>query len=163
MSAAITIKEIRDEDFTSFKKPSMVIGFPRCSWKCEKMCGMRVCQNGTLAQAPDRIIGVKSIANRYVNNPITSAIIMAGLEPFDSEEDLLCLIAYLRVVTQDDIVIYTGYTKEEIQNREIYKYLLNAKNIIVKFGRFIPNQQPHYDEVLGVKLASDNQYAEVIS
>jgi hypothetical protein len=88
MSVNITIKEIRDEDFTSYKKPSMVIGFPRCSWKCEKMCGMRVCQNGALAQAPDRIIGVKTIVNRYINNPITSAIIMAGLEPFDSEEDL---------------------------------------------------------------------------
>ena len=163
MSVTITIKEIRDEDFTSYKKPSMVIGFPRCNWKCEKMCGMRVCQNSALAQSPDRIIGVKTIVNRYVNNPITSAIIMAGLEPFDSEEDLLTLISYLRVSTQDDIVIYTGFTKEEIQNREIYKYLLNAKNIIIKYGRFIPNQQPHYDEVLGVKLASDNQYAEVIS
>lgn len=163
MSVNITIKEIRDEDFTSYKKPSMVIGFPRCSWKCEKMCGMRVCQNGALAQAPDRIIGVKTIVNRYINNPITSAIIMAGLEPFDSEEDLMLVITYLRIATQDDIVIYTGYTKEEIRDREIYKYLLKAKNIIVKFGRFIPNQQPHYDETLGVKLVSDNQYAERIS
>ena len=163
MSANITIKEIRDEDFTSYKKPSMVIGFPRCSWKCEKMCGMRVCQNGALAQTPDKIIGVKTIINRYVNNPITSAIIMAGLEPFDSEEALQILITCLRVSTQDDIVIYTGYTKEEIQEREIYNYLLNAKNIIIKFGRFVPNQQSHYDEVLGVKLASDNQYAERIS
>lgn len=163
MAVNITIKEIRDEDFTSYKKPSMVIGFPRCSWKCEKMCGMRVCQNGALAQAPDRIIGVKTIVNRYINNPITSAIIMAGLEPFDSEEDLMLTIVYLRVSTQDDIIIYTGYTKEEIQDREIYKYLLKAKNIIIKFGRFIPNQQSHYDEVLGIKLASDNQYAERIS
>ena len=163
MSVSITIKELRDEDFTSYKKPSMVIGFARCSWKCERECGMRVCQNGALAQAPDRIIGVKTIVNRYINNPITSAIIMAGLEPFDSEEDLRFLITYLRVSTQDDIVIYTGYTKEEIQDREIYKHLLNAKNIIIKFGRFIPNQQPHYDEVLGIKLASDNQYAERIS
>ena len=163
MAMNITIKEIRDEDFTSYKKPSMVIGFARCSWKCEKECGMRVCQNGALAQAPDRIIGVKTIINRYINNPITSAIIMAGLEPFDSEEDLFVLVSYLRVATQDDIVVYTGYTKEEIQDREIYKYLLNAKNIIIKFGRFIPNQHPHYDEVLGVKLASDNQHAERIS
>jgi hypothetical protein len=163
MSANITIKEIRDEDFTSYKKPVMVLGFSRCSWKCERECGMRVCQNGALAQAPDRIIGVKTIVNRYINNPITSAIIMAGLEPFDSEEDLQILITYLRVATQDDIVIYTGYTKEEVQNREIYQYLLNAKNIIIKFGRFVPNQQPHYDKVLGIKLASDNQKAERIS
>ena len=163
MSADIIVKEIRDEDFTSYKKPSMVIGFPFCSWKCEKMCGMRVCQNSILAQAPDKKIGVKTIVNRYINNPITSAIIMAGLEPFDSEDELSMLISYLRVSTQDDIVIYTGYTEEEIKNREIYKLLLNTKNIIIKFGRFIPNQQPHYDEILGIKLASDNQYARRIS
>ena len=33
-------------------------------------------------------------------------------------------------------------------------------NIVVKFGRFRPNQDPHYDNVLGVKLASNNQYAK---
>ena len=32
-------------------------------------------------------------------------------------------------------------------------------NVIIKFGRFIPNQKPHFDEVLGVELASPNQYA----
>lgn len=159
----ITIKEIRDEDFTSYKKPSMIIGFPSCTWKCERECGMRVCQNSALAQAPNKIIGVKTIVNRYINNPITSAIVMAGLEPFDSEFDLYKLIVYLRVSTDDDIVIYTGYTEEEINGKDIYKFLLNYKNIIIKFGRYIPGQKPHYDEVLGVNLASDNQYAKVIS
>ena len=42
-------------------------------------------------------------------------------------------------------------------------YVKNANNIIIKFGRFIPNQQSHYDAVLGIKLASSNQYAERIS
>ena len=37
------------------------------------------------------------------------------------------------------------------------------ENIIIKFGRYIPNQEKHYDDVLGIELASDNQYAEVIS
>jgi hypothetical protein len=36
-------------------------------------------------------------------------------------------------------------------------------NIIVKFGRFIPDDEKRFDEVLGVELASHNQYAEVIS
>jgi len=159
----ITIKEIRDEDFTSYKKPSMMIGFPSCTWKCERECGMRVCQNSALAQAPDKLIGVKTIVNRYLNNPITSAIVMAGLEPFDSEDDLLTLIAYFRVSTDDDIVIYTGYTEEEVQTKPTYESLLNYKNIIIKFGRYIPGQKSHYDEVLGVNLASDNQYAKIIS
>ena len=33
-------------------------------------------------------------------------------------------------------------------------------NIIIKFGRFIPNQPSIYDEILGVTLASNNQYAK---
>lgn len=122
-----------------------------------------MCQNSSLAQSPSIEIGIKTIVHRYVNNPITSAIVIGGLEPFDSEDDLVILIAYLRVATQDDIVIYTGYTKEEIKSREIYKRLLRFPNIIIKFGRYIPDQQKHYDETLGVYLASDNQYGVKIS
>ena len=157
------IKRLVDEDFVNYKKPSMFIAFPSCTFKCEKECGQKMCQNSSLVQSPNKTVGVKTILNHYINNPITSAIVMGGLEPFDSEEDLLILIAYLRVATQDDIVVYTGYTEDEIKNKEIYKELLKFSNIIIKFGRFIPNQQPHYDEVLGVKLASDNQYARRIS
>ena len=63
----------------------------------------------------------------------------------------------------DDIVIYTGYEEDNdiVQKclKIIWKYI-DVKNIIVKYGRFIPDQKPHYDEVLGVNLASDNQYAK---
>ena len=31
--------------------------------------------------------------------------------------------------------------------------------LVIKYGRYVPDQQPHFDEVLGVNLASDNQYA----
>ena len=61
----------------------------------------------------------------------------------------------------DDIVVYTGYDKEEIP--EHLMTLKKYKNIIVKFGRYVPGQQAHFDEVLGVELASDNQYAEKLS
>ena len=61
----------------------------------------------------------------------------------------------------DDIVIYTGYKKCEIENQ--LHQLKQFSNIIVKFGRYIPMQPPIYDEVLGVELASPNQYAERIN
>jgi hypothetical protein len=32
-------------------------------------------------------------------------------------------------------------------------------NLIFKFGRFIPDRPHRFDEVLGVELASDNQFA----
>ena len=43
------------------------------------------------------------------------------------------------------------------------RLLKQYKNIYIKFGRYVPNQNEHYDEVLGVKLVSDNQYGEKIS
>lgn len=161
MSVSIKIKGIRMEDFTNYKKPSMYIAFPSCTFKCERECGQKICQNSSLVQSTTLEVGVKSIVNKYINNPITSAIVIGGLEPLDSKEDLFILISYFRVSTQDDIVIYTGYKEEEIKNQ--LQYLRAYRNIIVKFGRFIPNQQPHYDDILGVMLASDNQYAERIS
>ena len=161
MSVNIKIKGIRMEDFTNYKKPSMYIAFPSCTFKCERECGQKICQNSSLVQSKTLEVGVKSIVNKYINNKITSAIVIGGLEPFDSKEDLFILISCLRVSTQDDIVIYTGYKEEEIKNQ--LQYLRAYRNIIIKFGRFIPNQQPHYDDVLGVMLASDNQYAERIS
>lgn len=155
------LKQLMDEDFVNYSKPSMFIGFPSCTWKCEKECGKRVCQNGALATSASKNVSVKTIVNRYINNPITSAIVCGGLEPFDSWEDLQLLITHLRVVTQDDIVIYTGYKEEELQNN--INWLQKYKNIIIKFGRFIPDQESHYDEILGVNLASQNQYARRIS
>lgn len=152
---------LQDEDFVNYKKPSMFIGFPLCSWKCDKECGMQVCQNSALASSPIKNIGFKTIVSRYINNPITSSIVCGGLEPFDTWDDLYALITNLRVSTQDDIVIYTGYYKEEIE-----EYIDNLKvfsNIIIKYGRFIPNHEKHFDKVLEVYLASDNQYAERIN
>lgn len=155
------IKTIIDEDFSNYKKPSMLIGFPSCTWKCEKECGKQVCQNGALATSPNHDIEISSIVKRYMDNNLTSAIVMGGLEPLDSFVDLIDLIAQFRQVTNDDIVIYTGYHKEEIENYiEILKII---PNIIVKFSRFIPDHEKHYDEVLGIWLASDNQYGEKIS
>ena len=60
----------------------------------------------------------------------------------------------------DDIIIYTGYNEEEIS--EYINILHNFSNIIVKFGRFIPNSLHKFDNILGVELASDNQYAKFI-
>ena len=155
------VKTIIDEDFTNYKKPSMVVGFPYCSFKCEKDCGMQVCQNSTLATAPTIDIDSTYIVDRYMTNNITSAIIMAGLEPFDSYEDLAELILEFRNKTDDDIVIFTGYKKEEI--KKLVEKISLFKNIIIKFGRYIPNCNGHFDDVLGIKLVSNNQYAERIS
>ena len=155
------VKGIIFEDFVNYKKPSMFIGFPKCNWKCEKDCGEKMCQNKELALSPDIEISYQEIVDRYMQNSITKAIVWGGLEPFDSWEDLKRLISLLRTKTNDDIIIYTGYNEDEISN--MLKYLRCYRNIIVKFGRFVPNQEPHYDDILGINLASPNQYSERIS
>ena len=139
----------------------MFIGFPSCNWKCEKECGMRVCQNSTLAESSDIEVDIDGLLDRYTNNPITKSIVCGGLEPFNSWKDLMDLIIKFRLRTDDDIVIYTGYKEDEIGF--MINWLSDFPNIVIKFGRFVPNQQPHYDEVLGINLASDNQYARRIS
>ena len=151
------IKNLIDEDFTNYKKPSMFIGMPSCSFKCDKECGKPVCQNSELAKAPTIEIDNENLINRYLNNPITEAITIGGLEPFDTFEELYQFIKDFRRKSNDDIIIYTGYYPEEISGK--IRQLSLFLNIIIKFGRFIPNQKPHYDTVLGVELASDNQEA----
>ena len=157
----MVIKQLLDEDFVNYKKPSMFVGFPSCTWKCDRECGKKVCQNGTLATTPNIEIEVKTIVDRYINNPITKAVVFGGLEPMDSFGDVIELISQFRQVAQDDIVIYTGYYKEEI--KDYIKAISVFPNIVVKFGRYICNQEKHYDEVLGVYLASSNQRGEKIS
>lgn len=157
------IKGLIDEDFVNYKKPAMVIEFPYCTFKCDKECGQSVCQNSDLVNEPNIEINYDKLLTRYINNPITKAIVMQGLEPFDSFSDVMNLILWLRVKYKclDDIVIYTGYTKEEIN--WFIKYIEQYENIIIKYGRYVPNQESHFDSILGVKLSSDNQYAEKIS
>ena len=161
---SMKIKGIIDEDLINYRKPCMVIEFPKCDFKCDKECGMRVCQNSALAAAANIEIKCSSIVDRYMNNDITQAICFQGLEPFDTWEDMWELICEFRHFTLDNIVIYTGYTEEEIWSKKyITDNLRQFPNIIIKYGRYIPNQTPHYDNLLGVKLASDNQYAKQIS
>lgn len=155
------VKGIIPEDFINYKLPSMVIEFPNCDFKCDKECGQKVCQNSSLIDSPTYEVSIKHIVLFYINNDITKAIVFQGLEPFDSKEDLYQLIKYFRKYTKDNIVIYTGYTQEELYSEiEIIKRLFD--NIIIKFGRFIPNQPSHFDKILGVTLMSPNQYAEQI-
>lgn len=158
----IKIRGLVDEDFVNYKKPAMFIAFPYCTFKCDAECGYSVCQNSSLVTNSEIInIDEQKIINRYIDNPITHSIVISGLEPFDSFNELVILIRSFREKTSDDIVIYSGYNKEEITS--YIEELKQFKNIIIKFGRFIPNQEKHYDEVLQVTLASPNQYGEKIS
>lgn len=157
------IKGIVFEDFLNYKKPSMFIITCFCDWKCchDGNFPETVCQNNKMAKNPINDINNNIIINAYLSNNISKSIVFGGLEPFKQYEELLEFIKEFREKSDDDIVIYTGYYKDEISEKiqELSKY----KNIIVKYGRYIPNKENKYDEILGITLASDNQYAEKIS
>ena len=155
------IKWIETERFQDYKVPSMLIAFPSCTFKCEQEAGVCCCQNSALARAPSIDVPVQQIVDTYTNNKITSAVVMGGLEPLDAWAGLLTLIEEFRKATNDDIVIYTGYQREE--KEDCVAKLQQYPNIVVKWGRYTPNGRPRWDDVLGVELASENQYAERIS
>lgn len=160
ITESITVKGIVDEDFVNFKVPSMTIMFPYCNFKCE-IGESNYCHNSSLINEPNIKVSIRDVYKRYINNPISEAIVCQGLEPFDSWTDLNGLLFHFRIheACSDPFVIYTGYTRDEIADKIDYLKRMYS-NIIVKYGRFIPDNKPHFDNVLGVKLASDNQYAE---
>lgn len=158
------IKGLQDEDFTNYKKASMFIGTSICDWKCcnEQSLDKNICQNSLLANSKTIDISTDDIYRRYINNPITQAVVVGGLEPMLQFSEVLDLIYVFRNNgCMDDFVIYTGYYPNEIKHE--IEELKRCENIIIKYGRFIPNHEKHYDEVLEIYLASDNQYAERIS
>ena len=161
----MVVKGINYEDFLQYKKVSTFIICPFCDFKCDIEAGEQICQNSSLAKASTFDVETETLIKNYLDNPISKSIVFGGLEPLTDKTfiEILNFIDLLRnrYNCHDDIVIYTGYYKEEVMDKieELKKY----DNIIVKFGRFIPNQESHYDEILGIALASENQYAEKIS
>ena len=159
------VKTIVDEDFVNYQKPSMFIGTISCGGKCciEGDFPLSVCQNdGWRGSAPIDIRD-EVIVKRYLQNQITHAIVLGGLEPMEQSDEVLALIKTMRADfdCHDDVVIYTGYYPDEVT--AILDKLQAFDNIVVKFGRYVPNMKTRFDEVLGVHLASENQYAVRIS
>jgi pyruvate-formate lyase-activating enzyme len=157
------IKTIIDEDISNYKKMSMFIGTCKCDFKCcteigEDIC---MCQNSEIAKQKTHTITNEKIIKRYLENCLTSAIVFGGLEPFLQFDELYEFIEDFRKESDDDIVIYTGYYENELANQ--IEKLKRFKNIIIKFGRFIPGQRSHLDKVLKVRLANKEQYAKKIS
>ena len=163
-----------DEDFVNYKKPAMFLGFPHCTCKCDKEYGKVICQNNPLLNSPTIFLSKEALCERYLANPITSSVVIGGLEPFEDTIDLISFVDCLRnkYKCNDPVVIYTGYTEEELIEgwrdgrtspeifASLWQSLTSYKNIVVKFGRYIPDMDSVYDKVLGVTLASSNQYAK---
>ena len=153
------VRTIVDEDFVQY------IATAFCNGKCCKEAGipLSVCLNDAWRGTATIAMVDEGIIERYLSNSITTTICFAGLEPFEQFDQVYNFIEKLRkdYNCDDTVLIYTGYNKEEIA--EQIEKLKDFDNIIIKFGRFVPDNPGKFDDVLGVRLASDNQYAERIS
>lgn len=164
MRDTIQLKGAVIEDFCNYKEPSMFLITCYCDFKCcdEAGCDHTMCQNGGVAQLITREYPYEAIYNAYGNNPITKAVVVGGMEPILQIDELVGLIKYFRGNGDNSpFIIYTGYNKDEIQLQ--LDMLKSCGNIIMKYGRYIPYGDEKFDELLGVKLASSNQYAEVLA
>ena len=84
------LKNIIYEDFVNYKKISMFILTTACSFKCEKEANcIGMCQNSELVKSKTIEIDNKILIDRYLNNDITEAVVIGGLEPLDTFEDTL--------------------------------------------------------------------------
>ena len=157
------LKTYVDESFEYYKEPVLLIATTTCDFKCciESKIPITVCQNAQWFQKPNYEIPNTMLIQMYNNNPITKAICFAGFEPFKQWDDIKTFVSEFRATSDALLIYYTGYYPEEIQDK--VNWLKQFPNIIIKYGRYVPNQEKHYDSVLGVYLASNNQWAERIS
>lgn len=158
------VKGIIEEDFANYKVPSMFINTCFCDFKCctELDMDIGVCQNAPLAQSPIKEISDDVIYKHFESNPITKAVVVGGMEPMMQIDEIISLISLFRQNGDwSTFVVYTGYYPQEIENE--LALLRPLGNIVVKFGRFIPNKPSRHDDVLGINLSSDNQFADRIS
>ena len=163
------LKFIHDCDTINYKYPSLFIGFSKCSGKCDIENRQNLCHGTICNYYPNVDMSYEEIYDMYKKSMFNKSVVCGGLEPFDDFKELYNLIKYFRDNNENcNFVIYTGYTEEEITSgkSEYYKFasewikIFEFNNIVIKYGRFVPFQNKHLDKVLGVSLASDNQYAK---
>jgi len=132
-----------------------------CTGKCWKKQGLnsKICQNWEYNNKYS-LFSIEEIIKEYYRNPFISCYILTGMEPFDNFEEMLLLISEIRISNDCDIVIYSGYNKEELEKH--IETLKKFKNIIIKFGIYAVDLPRIYDDVLGIELISSNQYAKRI-
>lgn len=154
------VTEITDNDTRFYKKPSLYVATAKCSFKCDRECGEPICSEYSKAGVRGIHYTPKQILNKYISSLHAEALVFGGMEPFDSAIDLYLCIKEFRAAYQNvPIIIWSGYTPDELNELGFLTPLLQFPNIIIKFGRYVPDDKPHYDQLLGVRLASRNQRA----
>ena len=74
--------------------------------------------------------------DRFIGGGFLGPFVLGGLEPLDSFDDVWSFISFIRdnTLLEDDIIIYTGYYPEEIEDK--INKLKKFKNIYLKSHPF---------------------------
>lgn len=160
------------ESNIDYKKNSLLIANATCSGKCWKEIGMdsSICQNSDLEKHYTDMTDkeIISFVDRYVSDGYVEAVVFGGLEPLELSSDIETIKKVINFVDglkkNIDIVIYTGFYKKEI-SEDFIEFMKKYKSgrAIIKYGRYIPDEPSVFDSILGVTLASYNQYSEVLN
>ena len=99
----IFLKTIIEESFEYYKKPVMLLAFPKCNFKCCVEAGIpiSICQNEPWYKRPNYAYSVQEIIKSYLENNLTEGICCGGLEPLDSFEERLEVLAEVRKGVDD--------------------------------------------------------------
>ena len=155
--------------FNDYKKTGLYLALTKCNFKCVKEAkakGLKLieCQNHSLANQKSFLnLSTQEIYDFYIStNPFIECVIMSGLDPIDSwNEGTIEFIDEFRKISDMEIVIFTGYYPNEIEDK--LNILKTYKNITIKFGRYSPEVDSRFDDIGEVNLISGNQYFQVIS
>lgn len=143
---------IKDCDIVNYKTGCLYMGV---GYTCSRGC--KGCQNDSLKGEKALEVDPDKVVQDYLDMPVTHAIVFAGLEPLEDLENLILWCRAFRDKTDDPIIIYTGAEVDSDELLNAANWLRNFKNIIFKAGMYLDDQESHYDELLGVNLASNNQ------
>lgn len=77
-----------------------------------------------------KVVTIKDLINKMQNHPYMSGLTISGGEPFSQVESLLeLLLAYKKLYPSKNIIVYTGYTFEELLAKESEHILQILDNI----------------------------------
>lgn len=153
--------DVKTDNITDYKKTSLLLVFPFCSGKCGEEC-----QNKHLMGTTPTGYKNTDIINLYIDLPSHGAVVFAGLEPWDSFSEMKQLVKdFVSQYKAIDIVIYTGYEYNEIENQiqelvDCFKANVanSDDNLIIKYGMYDVNKKEYWkSNILGVNLATTNQ------
>lgn len=103
-------------------------------WLCGCKHKCKGCSNPELWECDDKykttVDNVLELINNIVANNHVDGFTITGGEPMFQYDELMILISKLKIIS-DDIIVYTGYTKEELdrKNLEGIAVLIDGKYI----------------------------------